>query len=249
MVNKSVFQNEVVGFPDFVEPIIILSEKEVTFFSFEEINSVFITHSPEEFKKLLSGTSFANQKIRIVSKNLPCIHIQNEEDGLVSGLSPFQNKTVFKEKWVYDDVFCYFAIENDILKDWILLSNSSMRHYSSILHNYWLGSDDVFSIDFDQNFMHIYCKKAGKFIFYNKLFFENETDVHYILQLVRQKVFSNDPEIPLVFSGKINKESKIIKPLYSYYDNISFVNERFNELMINDKIIDTLHFDLYAISL
>lgn len=249
MVENPVDKQECTGVINFEDPIIILSERKVSFYTYDKINLSFLSYSPEEFREKCLVNINNGQNIRIVSKNLPCIHVQNEEDSLPSGLKPFQNRVVLKEKWAYDDIFCYFGIDNEVLKEWILLPNASVRHYSGVLHNYWLASNDVFAVDFDDNFVHIYCKKDGKFIFYNKLLFENEVDVHYILELIRQKIFSNDANITPVFSGKIDKGSKIIKPLQSYFDSIKFVNDYYNELVVNGKTIDSLYFDLYAISL
>lgn len=186
-----------------------------------------------------------DQVIKVISKNLPVIHIRSEDDTVTESLTVFKTVRSFKEKWHSGNVWCYFGVSKEHFEYLDALQPFSIRHYSSLLHEFWLDTNDVFHVDFEKNYMHVFCKNDGHFLFYNKMFFENDVDVHYHLALIQQEVLQRSDETEIIFSGEISKDSKIMKSLASYYSKIRFVNDKKSDFIVNDKVIDALYFDKY----
>jgi hypothetical protein len=191
-------------------------------------------------KDLLSG-----QSIRVVSKNIPVIHVKDEDDTIVSNLAAFQTVKSFKETWPSNSIYCYFGITEETLKVLSTLNPLTIRHYSSLLHDFWLDTENVFHVDFEKNYMHVFCKRNGHFLYYNKLFFENDVDVHYNIAIVAKEVLNSDERVDIIFSGEIHRDSRVLKTLSSYYANIRFINENGRDFILQDKVTDPLYFDKY----
>lgn len=185
------------------------------------------------------------QAAKIISKNLPVVHLKSEDDTVLESLTAFQTVRGFKEKWISGNVWCYFGIAAQHAQFLDNLPLFSLRHYSSLLDAFWLDTDDVFHVDFEDHYMHVFCKTGGSFLFYNKLYFENDVDVHYHLAVIQKEVLNNRVMAEIVFSGEISQDSKIMKTLRGYYENIRFINETRRDFIVDDKAIDPLYFDKY----
>lgn len=212
---------------------------------FNPILQSFESDIASDTKSLVRKDLPPGQMIKIISKNLPVIHVRSEDDSVTEGLTAFKTARSFKEEWHSGVVWCYFGISNFQYSYLNVLHPYSIRHYSSLLHAFWLDTNDVFHVDFEKNYMHVFCKKNGSFLFYNKLFFENDVDVHYHLALVQKEVLQSTDETEIIFSGEISQDSRIMKTLGVYYSKIRFVNEKKSDFIVNGKVIDPLYFDKY----
>ena len=193
----------------------------------------------------LSRIEFPEIVRKVISKDIPVVHTGIEDDTFPDCLTAFQVTKTFKEKWISADVWCYFGITNHHFHLLNTMQNFSIRHYSSLLHEFWLDTNDVFHIDFETNYIHVFCKKNGSFLFYNKLYFENDVDIHYHMALIEREVLNSPEENEIIFSGEISLDSKIMKTLGSYFSKIRFINQNRRDFIVNDKVIDPLYFDKY----
>jgi hypothetical protein len=196
----------------------------------------------EDFKVL---EDLDNKKCFIVSKDLPLVHLKEPDDEVVAGLPSFLLCETYKEKWLHQDVTCYFGIKHGVPPSVLESFSVEYCHYSGLLNDFWLDCEDVFHVDFEFKYMHVYVKKGNQFLYYNKLIFENEADVHYNLMLIQREVLGNDLNPEMVFSGEMDRNSRVIKSLENYYSEIRFLNEKKTELVINDQVADILFFDKY----
>ena len=184
----------------------------------------------------------------LCSKDLPVIQIPEEEDELLDKLLPFKVKTSFREEWVAEKKYCYFGIDPNIYAAFEGLDNLIVRHYASVLHEFWLDTERVFHVDFEENFMHFYIKMDGRFLFYNKLAFENVADVHYNIAYVVKEIIQDVTDFTIIFSGLISKDSKIINGLSSYFSNFRFLNDGQDDFIVNENKIESRHFDSFALA-
>lgn len=212
--------------------------------SFEEMSSDVFKSTLVNEDSHLKGYN----PVVLCSKELPVIQIPEEEDGLLENLLPFKIKVNFKEVWVSEKKYCYFGLDPNIYSLFNKTGDLIVRHYSSVLHEFWMDTESVFHVDFEHNFMHFYIKMDGSFLFYNKLAFENVADVHYNIAFVEKEIFPGTRDYTIVFSGEISKESIILKGLNSYFSNIRFLNDGQTDFLVNGNKIESRYFDLYALA-
>ncbi|MFZ1704801.1 MAG: DUF3822 family protein [Saprospiraceae bacterium] len=182
-----------------------------------------------------------------ISKDIPVVHLSDDNDDLIANLAGFKGLKIWKETWPQHNIFCYFGLESDVqVLSKVYNVSSTIRHYSSVLHEIYLHKDDVMHVDFENNFMHIYIKKNQKFLYYNKLYFENEVDVHYQLSLIHKNILEEAINPPMIFSGHIDQNSKIIHALKSYFSKIVFAHETSEFIWLPNSSSKAILFDFYA---
>ncbi|MBK8620668.1 MAG: DUF3822 family protein [Saprospiraceae bacterium] len=222
-----------------------VSRSEWQFCFFDGDTSGFVTKPLVNEGDFSFLDDFKNKTWFVVSKDLPLVHLSGQDDEMVSGLPSFMLCQTYKENWIPQNIFCYFGIKPIISARLSGHYQFQYGHYSGLLNDFWLDYEDVFHVDFEYKYMHVYIKRKNKFLFYNKLIFENEADVHYNLSMIQKEVLDNEVNPEMIFSGEMDKDSRVLKTLKNYYSEIRFLNEKKTEFVINNQVADILFFDKY----
>ncbi|MFN8293513.1 MAG: DUF3822 family protein [Chitinophagales bacterium] len=152
---------------------------------------------------------------------------------------------------VSEEVLAAFTVENvlqEVWKEKFPLAQITAV-YANFLKQVLLLPKGVYVMVMHEAFAVAVLEAPGKLQLFNCFEYKTAEDFLYFLMLVCDSTQVNRTETPLVFSGKIQKESKIYDVCYRYFSNIVFLkpgNGKFFAKAFSDAA-KSIYFSLFSL--
>jgi hypothetical protein len=140
---------------------------------------------------------------------------------------------------------------NEIFPGHILGSHSGVFIESLLINNKNLKAQKRFFVNVRKFELDIVILDGRKLLYFNSFRYSSKEDFIYFVIFVLEQLQMNPEEIELVFSGLINKNSKLFETVYKYVRSISFqsINENFNYSYVFTDIPSHYYFNLISFQL
>jgi len=191
----------------------IFSADNFVYTLFDEQDTMVACRSMNDFRSFDSLVEeLAPSSISIVVKTIHFGHF-----GDVSRI-PFQSPAMKIEKLTGQEKWCAYEAP-------LTPRERNVRHFSTVLnHHYYLRSNKVFQIHFDQERIHFYLQKDGEIVLYNCYPMASYTDLLYYYTFISQSIDVDPNTVPLYLSGLIDRNSKAFIELAALHNDIRFIS-------------------------